>query len=663
MAVRGKKSPNIFHPVKHSAVASKNSLAQEGRDQNLEFKRTIDDSTKKIVDDALHKLPKEALEKLDVMSGVKEKLYNYVNQGFSNMLSRYLTTAEDEMGKKFRDFVDKEENRLANKYSPRELSELIDQIAGPDRFNNGEVEKSIINTYGHLHGHINREITEMEQNTNSLLRQKTDVGAFVRGQNFYSVVKCAFKDDKNKPKTVMNVKLSINILENELISPIYHYQTTVEQIAKDIIMKQIQDKLEKTIEDINNKLLEEGKAELQHGEIILKKMHNVENYTADERDDEQSKRYSMIAKHLLERLEGLGAEINPKDYDALNIRENIKKIIDDDNIRNRGFNTAINCLTSILDTSKLGYQFCENFKNTREFEIREYEDTDEDQLPDERYQINMKYYNQAQVMSERRAYDQQVAEYKKECKLVSDMVECLVKNNKKAFQLNDFEDLVKKTVGCRKKEIREGETLYEDSPKLWGITQRFNEEKRDIRPEETNVEKANRTYSVDKKDIKNLLDMSQKKLADTYSFQHPQKRILLDDRIRFLKRKFEEFDYRINPYHVQPGLLLDIDISTTKRKRFIMGNMANVLNEFLSAMSKGFEDAAFAEFSRRRSTTRDDLDQVYVSDLPAEEQNAQDAEAESGQGGAGTETNLEDEVSSDSDSSGSGDSDGGLDEL
>jgi hypothetical protein len=40
--------------------------------------------------------------------------------------------------------------------------------------------------------------------------------------------------------------------------------------------------------------------------------------------------------------------------------------------------------------------------------------------------------------------------------------------------------------------------------------------------------------------------------------------------------------------------------------------MANVLNEFLHSVSKGFQDAAFASFSRRRSTVRVDLSQSFA---------------------------------------------------
>jgi hypothetical protein len=41
--------------------------------------------------------------------------------------------------------------------------------------------------------------------------------------------------------------------------------------------------------------------------------------------------------------------------------------------------------------------------------------------------------------------------------------------------------------------------------------------------------------------------------------------------------------------------------------------MANVLNEFLHGVSKGFQDAAFASFSRRRSTVREDISQSFTT--------------------------------------------------
>ena len=99
--------------------------------------------------------------------------------------------------------------------------------------------------YGHLQGHVQRGINDLETLTNSLLRQKTDVGAFVRGENAYSIVKCAFKDNIVKPKTVTDVKLSVNILDTELISPIFQYQATVEYLIKDLLSNHLMNLIDK----------------------------------------------------------------------------------------------------------------------------------------------------------------------------------------------------------------------------------------------------------------------------------------------------------------------------------------------------------------------------------------------------------------------------------
>ena len=102
-----------------------------------------------------------------------------------------------------------------------------------------------------------------------------------------------------------------------------------------------------------------------------------------------------------------------------------------------------------------------------------------------------------------------------------------------------------------------------------------------------------------------------------YDYQYPVERRVLEDRPNFLEREYYRFDYMINPYHIQPGLLLDIDITSIKRKKATLDSMANVLNEFLHGVSKGFQDAAFASFSRRRSTVRADINQSFSSETDA----------------------------------------------
>jgi hypothetical protein len=99
-----------------------------------------------------------------------------------------------------------------------------------------------------------------------------------------------------------------------------------------------------------------------------------------------------------------------------------------------------------------------------------------------------------------------------------------------------------------------------------------------------------------------------------YDYKYPVERRVIEERLTFLEKEYYRFDYLINPYHILPGLVLDVDITSIKRKKKTLDGMANVLNEFLHGVSQGFQDAAFASFSRRRSTVREDINQSFGSD-------------------------------------------------
>ncbi|MCL2473184.1 MAG: cytochrome C oxidase subunit II, partial [Treponema sp.] len=608
MATDLPKSPNVFHPEKPSAVGSRNSLAQEYRDQQAEVNQLLEEETNKVVHHLSAKLPKDVLERLDVMGGLKEKVYNYFNQNFQNMFNRYMVTTEDEMVKKVRNFIDQEETHILARYTPKEIAKLLDDVGGADKFNTGEIEKSIVNMYGHLQGHVQRGINELETLTNSILRQKTDTGAFIRGENAYSIIKCAFKDSIDKPKTVMDVKLSINMLDAELISPIFHYQVTMEYLIKDILSKHITDLIDREVEKIKEERIDNGEEELSDSEILFSKLNKVEDFTDDGVDDEKSKRYKVVSKNIMEKLSQLRAEIDPETFDQMNIRENLKKIIDIENIRNRGFNTAINSITAILDTSRMGYQYIENLKNGREVLIREYEDTDTANLPDERYQVKLKYLDNAQLIEERKAYDVQLKSFETEVQHVWDLVTVIYEGSKPVGKVVDFNDLAKKNKNRIKTRIKDktGEPLYEDIDKVW-------DEISFVKAAETEVERSNRTYVYEKDKIRQKIILMEKKLLGMYDYQYPVERRVIEDRIHFLEKEYYRFDYMINPYHIQPGIILDIDITSIKRKKATLDGMANVLNEFLYGVSKGFQDAAFASFSRRRSTVREDINQSFSS--------------------------------------------------
>jgi len=603
------QSPNVFHPEKPSAVGSRNSLAQDYRDQQKEVNQLIEEETNKIMHHLNTKLPKEVLEKLDIMGSLKEKLYNYFNQNYQNMFNRYMVTAEDEMLKKVRGFIDREEMKVLDRYTPKEIANLLDAVGGADKFNTGEIEKSIVNMYGHLQGHVQRGVNDLETLTNSLLRQKTDVGAFVRGENAYSIVKCAFKDNLYKPKTVTDVKLSVNILDTELISPIFQYQATVEYLIKDLLTNYYMDTIDKEIEKLKDERIDSGLDEMSDGTIVFEKMKKVLNLTDDDVENPKSKRYDIISKLLMEKINNLRAEIDPETFDQLNIRENLKKIIDLENIRNRGFNTAVNSLTSILDTSKMGYQYIENLKNARELILREYDDTDISALPDERYQIRLKYFDNAQLIAERQAYEVMIASFQTKVEHLWDVLNAKYDKSKSSFRIKDFDDLARSYKSYIKNNYKlpKGEPVYEDIDHAW-------DEISFVKTPETEVEKMNRTFVYEKDKIRRKLIIMRQKLKDMYDYQYPIERRILEDRLEFLEAEFNKFDYLINPFHIQPGLLLDIDITSIKRKKATLDGMANVLNEFLHGVSKGFADAAFASFSRRRSTVRSDIAQSFASD-------------------------------------------------
>ncbi|MDH5656640.1 MAG: cytoplasmic filament protein CfpA [Spirochaetia bacterium] len=602
------KSPNKVDPIVPSAVSSRTSLVWEGREKKVEAKKIVDDAAHRVSEYVQTKLPPQIAKDVEIMAGIEDKIYNYVNQSYVNMFNRYTITVEDEMMKKVRDFVDKEELRSLARYTPKDITELLDKLAGSDKFNTGELEKSVVNMYGHLQGHIQRGMNDLENDTNSLLRQKTDVGAFVRGENAYSILKCAFKDSASKPKTVSDIKLSINILDSELISPIFHYQTTVDYLLKDTIAKHVYDLIDREIEKLKEELIDTGRAELTDGEIMFERIKNVDKFTDDNPSDPNSKRYRLIGKQFIDKIEGLRAEIDQDDYDPLNMREMIKKIIDNENIRNRGFNTAVNTLTSILDTSKLGYQVCDNKKNARDCFIREYEDQNDDVLPDERYAIRLVFFDQSQIRELKRVYDIRLNAFMREMEVVWEVTNTIYEGKKRKFfskDLLDFEDLAQKLMG--RNWVKERKLLNSDPDELKWDELRFRDNPNSF------IEKNNRTYTVEIKNMMERINAIREKITGLYGYHNPKERVVLEERLMLLEKHFNKFVYEINPHHLQPGILLDVDITTTKRKQYMMKSMANVLNEFLSGISQGFADAAFASFKRRRSTVRDDAELSFAS--------------------------------------------------
>ncbi|KAK3596140.1 hypothetical protein CHS0354_027410 [Potamilus streckersoni] len=594
--------PNVIDPVLPSAVGSRNSLYRGDRDEYFESQLVVDEEVDKILNHVGSKLPPETLEKLDVMANIKSKLHNYYNQTYQNMFNRYLTTAEDELAKKFRDLIDVEERRNLNRYTPRSVIDLLAEVGGTDNFNTAEIEKSIINIYGHLHGAIQRGVNEVEQHTNTLLRKKTDVGAFLRGENAYAIIRAAFKPNLVKPNTVLDAQMAVNILESEIVSPILHIEEKLSVLVRKLISAHVLNLIDKEIEKLNLALIEENKEELTANEKIFEKLKSLDKYF----DTNGSSKVvdELASGKIFDAIGDTRALIPMDEHDSLALRENIKAIVDDTGLKNRGYNTLINTMTQILDSSRMGYEHIENFKM---FNISD--------LPDERFTIRVEYLEAAQIEEMRKAYDLQYQELNREIHRMEELLEKSYADFCEATGKLRYKDLVAEYL-TKKSPSDAGapadETANMTANDLKGKT--WNEVIF-VAPKEDEVEQMNKTNNAVRTDMKLRLKNLKALTHLRYTKKDAVEKNVVLGRINFVEEKFVAYVNKINPYHLNPGILLTIDITTVARKQVTLKGMSNVLNEFLNKISKGFRDSAFASFSRRRSTVKADIEQIFENSL------------------------------------------------
>jgi hypothetical protein len=259
------------------AIDDKDETAKDGE------RRLMEEETEKVIHHISATLPREIVENLDPSGNLKEKLFGYFNRNVQALVS--------------------------SRSSPLALA-----------------EKSLSTMYGHFQGHIQRGINELETRTSKLLRQNTESGAFIRSDNAYTVVKCAFRDNPEKPKTVTDLKLCVNVHETELISPVFHYQATMEYLVKDLLSKNIIETIDREVEKLRDERLDEGLEEYSDAEILINKLEKAGEFTNN--GQARAKQYSRIAAEILDLLKDTRAELDPSGYDQLSIRENLKKILD-----------------------------------------------------------------------------------------------------------------------------------------------------------------------------------------------------------------------------------------------------------------------------------------------------------------------------------------------
>jgi len=592
------QGPDMIHPEQAGAVGSRNSIFRDGRNEYAESKLVIDEEVDKVLNHITTKLPPEVLEKLHVGGTVKDVLHNYYNQGLQNMFNRYLVSVEDELGKKFNDMVDQDESQNLNQYAPKDISTLLEEVAGASSFNNASIERSVVNVYESLQGHLNKGVYDLETKTQKILNGKLDIGALLDGNYTNLILKSNFRDNPIKPETVNDISLILNIAESELAQPIYHYQVASEVIIRNVLSEHILDIVEVTIKDLNKEMAEQKKGALNKSENLFEKIKQLETHIGFEEQNASSPQFSHIAKKFLDAIQGVEAEIDFIDFDPLNIRENVQRIVDDENIRNRGYNIAVSSLIGILDNSQLGYQHIENFKNCRKTIIREYANINPQELPDEYYIISLTYQDDMQLREERVSYCQQMDEFDDQILKLTRVFEKLVKEIKTDDGTLDFDavsDMILNVQTSRRKADPDAEAkpTHRRGETAW-------EEFSFILPEKNELEKMNETFVERKEIVKKRFKRLRKRINDTYEYDYSPERIIMEQRLDFLEEEYEKFGGKYNPFHAHPGLFLDITASTIKRRETTINSLSNVVAQFISVISVGFVDASYDEFHDRK---------------------------------------------------------------
>jgi hypothetical protein len=216
----------------------------------------------------------------------------------------------------------------------------------------------------------------------------------------------------------------------------------------------------------------------------------------------------------------------------------------------------------------------ENLKNARELVLREYEDLDPASLPDERYSIKLKYYDNAQLLEERKSFDVQAKSFEVEVQHLYDVMETVYDATKARWggllpkNVIDFHDLAGKLRGGMRRRISRSQHVdtkdyayrgrpdWSDQPNYYEAFNKAWDEISFVKPADTEVERLNRTYVYEKDKVKRKLIIIRNRLQDMYEYRYPIERRVMEERLQFLEQTFAQFDYMINPYHVQPGLPL-----------------------------------------------------------------------------------------------------------
>jgi hypothetical protein len=487
-------------------------LPKTGENKQVSLEGIIREQSDRFSSQISAKLPGEVMPRLE------EKAYNYISQNYRIISGSFplgLQSHNDEIARA--------NTGKAVKNTATEISAMLKNTGC--QFNTGDIEKSLSSKqWG---------IGDLEAYTNNMLRQKAGIGSVVDSRKANLVVVCVFKDNAKKPNTVTDLRLSVNIPETELIDSETRFKAEAAYLIREIICKHLSESIDREI--------------------------NTEDNDSDD---------------FLDRLLNQRLEINPSELERH--LQNIDGNDEIEAIRDSGFSASANLFVSILNAVNLDCGFLENLKEKREILFREYEDADKAVLPDEHYQIRLRYFSKARLSEEREIYDKRLRILGGETQRLWDLLEVIYQDSKSVFKVNDFEDLVRKNKNrindLIKNRTGAGMSSFLESPK--------------------NIETPLDAPQGEKEKIRVLLAKTEERIKNISDNMYPVERQISEDKLSVLKNEFSRFEDGVNPYNLQPGILVDIDLTSIKRKRTTLDSMAAALGNFLNNVSGCFQNVS-----------------------------------------------------------------------
>jgi hypothetical protein len=246
-----------------------------------------------------------------------------------------------------------------------------------------------------------------------------------------------------------------------------------------------------------------------------------------------------------------------------------------DGVWKSGFKNAVNLLTSLLNKFDMGYQYIDYLMNEYEAVIREYEETDVSKLPDEYYTIRLRCFDDKLLTEDCKSYDAQLANLQTRVQHLWNIIEVIYQDSKSIFRVNDYEDLARKN----KRRISK---LTKGNP--GGDECAFTEFSGEA------GEMTSGAVSREKNNLRKLLTLMNERLRNMSDSMYPVERKVMEERLSLLEGEFACFDALNNPHQFKPGIFIDVNITSIKRKKTTLDSMAKLLNEFPEGVSRVFTE-------------------------------------------------------------------------